>query len=205
MLIGGALLACLGTQRSLAVEWPGFGTAGPGAAGPGVARSAAVPAWKVWLCEPDLAVDFCHANLTSTVVHAGGSATVVPVAIPANLPVDCFYVYPTVSIEKRGNSDLRIQIDEKATAVAEAAEFEQVCRMYAPMYRQVTVYGSEYHPNYGLEYEDVLAAWRDYLASRARSCADRSLGGVIRPQGVDPEADREVAYGTKAPHFGDLG
>ena len=44
----------------------------------------------------------------------------------------------------------------------QAAQFERVCRVYAPMYRQVTsAHGTEGRE---LAYHDVRAAWRDYLA-----------------------------------------
>ncbi|HWB23289.1 MAG TPA: DUF3089 domain-containing protein [Gaiellaceae bacterium] len=154
VLAGSALLACSGAPSSFAVSWSGFATA----------TEAGVPYWKVWLCKPGSAADFCHTNMTSTVVSPTGAETLDLVPVPTHQPVDCFYVYPTVSMEKRGNSDLVIHVEEKADAVAEAAQFEQVCRMYAPMYHQVTAYAAAFHPNYGLEYDDVLAAWRDYLA-----------------------------------------
>lgn len=147
----GVLLAFLGAPSSVAVSWPGLAT-------------ASVPYWKVWLCKPGIAIDYCRANLNTTVIYANGANALDTIPIPKNRPVDCFYVYPTVSMEKRGNADLRIQIEEKAIALTEAAEFEHVCRMFAPMYRQVPGDGDSYHPNYGLEYDDVLAAWRDYLA-----------------------------------------
>jgi pimeloyl-ACP methyl ester carboxylesterase len=76
-------------------------------------------------------------------------------------PLDCFYVYPTVSQEKRRNADLNIQTAEKAAVIPQAARFSQVCRVFAPVYRQTT--GRPGGSN-ELAYGDVLAAWRDYLA-----------------------------------------
>jgi hypothetical protein len=99
-----------------------------------------------------------------TVYDAKGRATFQTVPIPRRRPVDCFYVYPTVSMQRRGNSTLQITDAESITALAQAAQFENVCRVFAPMYHQVPVDGAAYHPNYELEYDDVLAAWRDYLA-----------------------------------------
>ena len=90
-----------------------------------------------------------------------GAASIVRVADPREPPVDCFYVYPTVSEERRGNADLRIEEAEKAVVVAQAARFSQVCRVFAPVYRQTTVYG---RGSGQLAYASVLAAWRDYLA-----------------------------------------
>ena len=82
-------------------------------------------------------------------------------------PIDCFYVYPSVSTEKRPNSDLVIHTAEAYTAVTQAAQFAPDCAVYAPMYNQVTSYaGKDGVPqgSFNLEYTDVLAAWRDYLA-----------------------------------------
>ena len=56
--------------------------------------------------------------------------------------IDCFYVYPTVSDEKSGNSDLKIQDTERSIALYQASRYSQDCRVYAPMYRQVTLAGA---------------------------------------------------------------
>jgi hypothetical protein len=53
-------------------------------------------------------------------------------------PFDCFYVYPTVSSESGDNADLTVQPVEIATASSQAGPFSQVCRVWAPMYRQRT-------------------------------------------------------------------
>ncbi len=131
------------------------------------ALAGGAPHWNAWLCGPHASFDWCSIRLTTTVVHADGSRTFTNPSVPRNPPVDCFYVYPTVSTERRGNSDLRITNEVKVVAVMEAGEFEQVCRVIAPMYHQVTGYaGSPGIPqgSYKLEYHDVLAAWHDYLA-----------------------------------------
>ncbi len=127
---------------------------------PALAR-ADVPHWQVWLCRPGLKANYCNTNLSVTAIPGKGAATVVNVPDTRNPPVDCFYVYPTVSTERRANADLRIQHEEQYVALAQAARFSQVCRVFAPVYRQTTVYG---HGNHDLAYQDVLAAWRDYLA-----------------------------------------
>ncbi len=58
---------------------------------------ADVPRWKVWLCQPGLKVNYCNTDLSVTVIPAKGAATVVNVPDTRNPPVDCFYVYPTVT------------------------------------------------------------------------------------------------------------
>jgi hypothetical protein len=121
---------------------------------------ADVPHWNVWLCRPGLKVNYCNTDLSTTVFWPDGTNSTIKIN-DAKTPIDCFYVYPTVSLERRGNADLKIQTEEKATAIAQAARFSQVCRVFAPVYRQMTIYGGGDHE---LAYQDVLAAWRDYLA-----------------------------------------
>jgi len=127
---------------------------------------APVPHWPVWLCFPGSAHDYCDANLSTESIDAKGHGRASNPQIAANPPIDCFYVYPTVSLESRGNSDLKIETTEQQVAVDEASPFSQVCRVFAPMYHQVTAYADEdgFKSSSELEYSDVLAAWRDYLA-----------------------------------------
>jgi hypothetical protein len=132
-----------------------------------LAASGSVPRWPAWLCLPGASHDWCVARLTTTTITESGSHTTANLQLPASQPIDCFYVYPTVSLESRANSDLTIQTSEEDVAVDEASPFSQDCRVFAPMYNQVTAYGGDGYygrPNYTLEYTDVLAAWRDYLA-----------------------------------------
>ncbi len=126
----------------------------------GAAARGDVPHWNVWLCRPGLKVNYCNTDLSTTVFWPDGTNSTIKIN-DAKTPIDCFYVYPTVSVERRGNADLKIQTEEKTTAIAQAARFSQVCRVFAPVYRQTTIYGGG---NHELAYQDVLAAWRDYLA-----------------------------------------
>jgi hypothetical protein len=89
--------------------------------------------------------------------------------VAARPPIDCFYVYPTVSGQPGGNANLQIEASETFVARAQASRFSSVCRVYAPMYRQLTLaaisgksQGSP--PSVALAYAGVLAAWKDYLA-----------------------------------------
>ncbi len=122
----------------------------------------------VWLCRPGLATNPCTANLTTTVVNADGSSE-MKVARPAsNPPVDCFYVYPTVSTETGLNADLKVQEAETSVAIAQASRFSQVCRVWAPMYRQRTLISLALPaalvavPDI-VAYQSTLAGWQDYL------------------------------------------
>ncbi len=123
-----------------------------------------MPHWKAWLCFPGAANDWCSVDLTTDIFTATGKHTTVKVSVPANPPIDCFYVYPTVSEEHRGNEDLVVREPERETAITQAARFSHLCRVYAPLYRQTTAYSYQYHGSPALAYGDVLAAWKDYMA-----------------------------------------
>src|SRR5215470_20354171 len=49
-----------------------------------------------WLCRPGRQ-DVCAVDLTTTVISASGKLTRESWAANPNAPIDCFYVYPTVS------------------------------------------------------------------------------------------------------------
>ena len=121
----------------------------------------------VWLCLPGQALDPCVMNLTTTLIGPNGTRHVEHARAAGSPPIDCFYVYPTVSNENRGNADLSVGPEQILVAQFQAAPFSQVCRVYAPVYRQVTNRGlttPSLHASLSLAYDDVLRAWRDYLA-----------------------------------------
>ncbi len=104
------------------------------------ALAASSPAAKtVWLCRPGLAHNPCLADQTTSVVGRNGSVTVVRTAPAARPPVDCFYVYPTVSRQQTTNANLEIDPEERAVASAQASRFSSACRVYAPIYPQLTL------------------------------------------------------------------
>ena len=123
----------------------------------------------VWLCRPGLAPDPCTSPLTTTIVPRRG-ATHIERAVPARRPaVDCFYVYPTISGESTINADRTVGFREQEIAIAQASRFSQVCRVFAPVYRQITLSALEHPARITLAhaliaYDSVLAAFHDYLA-----------------------------------------
>jgi len=130
---------------------------------------AAAPSNTVWLCRPGLADNPCESDLTTAVVSADGTGTIEAAAPAKDPPIDCFYVYPTVSAQATENADLQIDPEETAIAIQQAARFSQVCKVYAPMYRQLTVKailtpGGDKTAARDLAYGDVLSAWQDYMA-----------------------------------------
>src|SRR5437764_7641958 len=120
----------------------------------------------VWLCKPGLRHDPCTSSMTATVEAAGGLAGVQHASPTRKPKIDCFYVYPTVSGQPTVNANLHVDPEEIVVAQNQASRFSQVCRVYAPMYRQLTITGIFSNPGAlgrGVAYEDVLAAWHKYL------------------------------------------
>jgi Protein of unknown function (DUF3089) len=106
-------------------------------------------------------------NWSATAVAGSGATRAIPSRTSPNARrFDCFYVYPTVSTEPGTNADLDIQPAERAAAIVQASRFSQQCRVWAPMYRQVTVAGLGHAgiAALALAYTSLLSAWKDYLA-----------------------------------------
>jgi hypothetical protein len=122
-----------------------------------------------WLCRPGRQ-DACAVDLSTTVISASGKLTREDWSANPSAPIDCFYVYPTVSNEPSGNSDMIPGPGEKGVARAQFARFASLCRLYAPMYRQVTlaalraaIGGTPIPVDRAMAYNDVLDAWNSYL------------------------------------------
>lgn len=124
-----------------------------------------------WLCLPGRA-DPCGTPLATTALNANGYGSVAQSVPAKDAPVDCFYVYPTVSRDEGANSDLAPGMEEKAAAMTQFARFSSVCRPFAPVYRQVTLaalqstMAGKPMGDMAIAYADVLAAWRQFLANR---------------------------------------
>ena len=130
---------------------------------------APAPSGTVWLCRPGQADDPCTADLNTTEVTANGSTKVEDVAPAASTEFDCFYVYPTVSNGVGEQRQPGRPCGRDRAAVAQASRFSQVCRVWAPMYRQRTStseaqgLGSDPAADQ-VAYESLLSGWEDYLA-----------------------------------------
>src|ERR1700683_5152901 len=132
-----------------------------------VAAASPSTSSTVWLCRPGVSDNPCTGNLTTTVVRANGTTYVQHARAAKNPPIDCFYVYPTVSTQPTANANLHIDPQERAVAIAQASRFSQVCRVYAPMYPQLTLsaISKGIRPqSAAIAYLGVLSAWNDYLA-----------------------------------------
>jgi hypothetical protein len=146
------------------------GCAGAAAASSGRVRAGVQPhaASTVWLCRPGLAKDPCTSSLSVTSVPATGSRIITNVKDAKKPAFDCFYIYPTVSTESSQNSDLKVQAAETDVAIDQAAPFSQDCRVYAPMYRQVTLTALEEghavsKPLLTTAFNSLLTGWTYYL------------------------------------------
>ena len=188
--LGVLLAGCSGTKSKPAASL----LRGPAAA------SGPLDRWgTVWLCRPGLAVNPCASPLTTTVVPGRG-ATRVERAVRARKPAgDCFYVYPTISGQSTINADRTIGFREQEIAIAQASRFSQVCRVFAPVYRQITL-SALGHParitvaHALIAYDSVLSAFRDYLAhyndGRGVVFIGHSQGAAILIRLLRQEVDR---------------
>jgi hypothetical protein len=140
----------------------------------------------VWLCHPGQTPDPCTASLSTTMLSGHGRKQVVDYPQASNPGVDCFYLYPRVTLQTTPNATLAIQPQETAIAELEASPYSRDCRVFAPMYRQVTAQYTTSTSAQQVEYASVLAAWDDYLAN------DNDGRGVVligHSEGADVLAD----------------
>jgi hypothetical protein len=121
-----------------------------------------------WLCKPGKEHNPCMRGQKTTLISPTGERLGVKHPRgPRHRKVDCFYVYPTVSDQQRPNANLHIDPEERSIALYQAARYGLHCRVYAPMYRQLTLQaigGTSLPPDAQLiAYDDVLSAWKTYL------------------------------------------
>jgi hypothetical protein len=135
---------------------------------------------ETWLCRPGRTDDACAIDLTTTVVKADGSLSRETWTADPKAPIDCFYVYPTVSNDPTPNSDMTAGAEERNVIRQQFARFASQCRPFAPLYRQITLGGLRAQMtggtlalDRGLGYDDVLDAWNYYLKN------DNSGRGVV--------------------------
>ena len=125
---------------------------------------------KTWLCRPGRQ-DACAIDHTTTVVAADGKLSKETWTADPNAPIDCFYVYPTISTDPTPNSDMNADPAELNVIKQQFARFASTCKPYAPLYRQVTLVGlrrmlapgATVTLDQGLQYDDVKDAWNYYL------------------------------------------
>ena len=157
-----------------------------------------------WLCWPGRD-DACASDLTTTVVHADGTTAIEKFQADPNAPIDCFYVYPTVSRDPDVFSTMAIGPVERNVVIQQAARLRASCRLYAPMYRQFTLTALMWftqHPpppgaprprGEGPAFRDVKDAWAYYLAhenhGRGVVLVGHSQGSGVLGQLIATEID----------------
>lgn len=123
----------------------------------------------VWLCKPGKRPDPCTPGLSTTVYSPTLQELRVTHPKPVRRPkIDCFYVYPTVSDQTTVLANRTIDPEQRSIALYQAARYSQYCRVFAPMYRQVTVpaldSGDHESPaQLRTPLKDVINAFKAYL------------------------------------------
>jgi hypothetical protein len=132
-----------------------------------------------WLCRPGRS-DACAIDLTATIVAADGTLGREAWKPDPDASIDCFYVYPTVSADPTLNSDMTPGPEERRIVASQFARFGSQCRLFAPIYRQISLAGLHagmFGPIDGsdllskttatrereIAYSDVRDAWNYYL------------------------------------------
>ncbi len=175
---------------------------------PAIAASAA-SAETTWLCKPGLANNPCESSEEATVELANGSSFVEHAKPASNPPIDCFYVYPTVSsqvnFDEHGhltNATTKIDPEETQIAIDQASRFSQACKVYAPMYPQLTIPqintpGAVTPEASAKAYIGVLTAFEEYLAvynhGRGFVLLGHSQGSAMLKQLIKEQIDPNAA------------
>jgi hypothetical protein len=159
---------------------------------------------STWLCRPDIHPNACEVNLDATVVQADGSTRVQPFHADPNAKIDCFYVYPTVSLDPGLLATMKAEPAETNVVKQQFARLGASCRLFAPIYRQFTLTALSAamsgHPLPGsagarptTPYDDVVDAWRWYLAhenhGRGVVLVGHSQGSGLLTQLIKREID----------------
>ena len=186
---------------SAAIVAPGFAAHAQTAA-PAKNDYADKASWLCWTGKPG---DACAVDLTTTVVRANGSESLETFKADPKAPIDCFYVYPTVSNDPGISSDMIAGPEELGVVKAQLARFGSKCRIYAPLYRQFTLTalranaagkpmaGSADPAARAVGYNDVADAWAYYLAhenhGRGVVLIGHSQGSGVLTQLIAKEID----------------
>ncbi len=157
---------------------------------------------STWVCRPGQE-ETCTTGLNAMVVTADGARSLQTFQPAADPPIDCFYVYPTVSQEPGGYSDMAATPEVNAVVRNQAGRLTSRCRLYAPLYRQITMAGLRQdmatgeHLDFGGPYRDVLAAWRWYMAhdnhGRGVVLVGHSQGAILLQRLIAEEIDGRPA------------
>ncbi|MGP0048738.1 MAG: DUF3089 domain-containing protein [Solirubrobacteraceae bacterium] len=167
------------------------------------AGASGASARVVWLCDPGHRPDPCAVGLSTTVYSPTLRALrVIDPRAVSHPAIDCFYVYPTVSDQTTTNANLDIDPEERSIALYQAARYSQYCRVFAPMYRQITVPAleagnTESPAKLALPLDDVRAAFATYLRrynhGRGFVLIGHSQGSFVLEQLIAKDVDPKPA------------
>jgi hypothetical protein len=191
-------------SRASSVRWRAAMLAALSVTAIGIAGLAAssASAETTWLCKPGLTSNPCTSSEEATVELANGASFIEHAKPAKNAPIDCFYVYPTVSSQFTENANLEVGPEEKQIAIDQASRFSQTCKVYAPIYPQLTIpaintpggitpEGSE------IAYVGVLTAFEEYLAryndGRGFVLIGHSQGSAMLEQLIKEQIDPNPA------------
>ncbi|HEU4973757.1 MAG TPA: DUF3089 domain-containing protein [Baekduia sp.] len=163
--------------------------------------AASAPASTTWLCRPGMAANPCTPGLATTQITPTGAAQGTTTPHVARRPkVDCFYVYPTVSDQPTMQATRHVDPEERSIALFQAARYSGECRVFAPMYRQITLKGLLQPQDVTAKmrataYRDVRTAFRTYLKRYNRGhgivFVSHSQGSYVLRQLLREEVDRK--------------
>jgi len=153
-----------------------------------------------WACRPGVDDGTCSANLDAVKIDTANNRTPAPHIVLKDAPVDCFYVYPTASLDTTMFSDLVLDEKERQSIHGQAARLTARCRLFVPIYHQFTMAALRWtmahpggDPDFAIPYRDVLAAWKSYLAhdnhGRGVILVGHSQGAIILKQLIAEEVD----------------
>ncbi len=154
-----------------------------------------------WICSAATTDDACDGSLATTVTAADGRTEVSEPRVPADPPVDCFYVYPTVSNQPGRNATQTPDPEVVSIVRQQAARFSQRCRVFVPLYRQNTVAGifagGFTDESREIAYGDVLEAFEAFLRDdnhgRGIVLIGHSQGAGVLRRLIAETFDREPA------------
>jgi hypothetical protein len=164
--------------------------------------AATASAETTWLCKPGLASNPCLNSEETTVELANGKSVIEKAKPAKSPPIDCFYVYPTVSSQFTENANEEIDPEEDAIAESQASRFSQVCNVYAPIYPQLTIPaintpGGVTPEGAAKAYVGVLKAFEEYLAKfnkgRGFELIGHSQGSAMLEQLIKEQIDPNPA------------
>ncbi len=165
----------------------------------------------VWGCRPGMARNPCDSDGETTVLRSTQSQPrvvdrVEPAPAPTTPPIDCFYIYGSVTAATGSNAPRHTERNVDDALRWSAGRLGRHCRVFAPIYRQLPAI-----PQIGLEmamrrtyasraqniaFSDVLGAWRDYLANdnhgRGILIVGHSQGSAMLMRLMEREVDRNA-------------